>query len=208
MATTPTTPTTPTVTYSPPAGLTIQAGGNIKTFLDLILKDSGQWTRGQAPLGPGGNQNICGIFKNLNYPGDEKTAWCAAFVNFVLKNTGYMYTQDVAVICFYQNPEKWGGTVIYDRKTKGDGWKQAQPGDICIWDFVKPGDANHINFVYENKGDYLRFCGGNQDEKSPGNNNPSGSSVTAGDLLNWNPSKDRPKIQSVAMIFRPAKRPK
>jgi len=202
----------PTInTNNAPSGLLTQLSGDIKAYLDKILAEAIQWTRGQAPLGPGGNQNIVGIFKSLNVSyaiaQGESVPWCAGFVNFVLKNTGYVYTQDLGVDAFYDNPSKWHGTVIYDRKTKGDGWKQAQPGDICIWDFgpKPPHHTSHVNFVYDNLGSKLQFCGGNQGGKTINNSNPSGSSVTNANYF-WSPSSDRPGNYSIMMIFRPSKR--
>jgi uncharacterized Zn-binding protein involved in type VI secretion len=193
---------------TPPVNLPIQSNGDIKQFLDQILAEAIHWTRGQQPLGPNGNINIVKLFTDIGadkWAQNESTAWCAAFVNFVLKNTGYVYTADLGVSSFYAKPSKWGGTVLYDRKTKGDGWKSAAPGDICVWDYgPKAGPTSHVNFVYANSGSLLQLCGGNQSGKAPNNNNPSGSSLTNGSK--WNPSIDKPGNYSLMMIFRPQKR--
>ena len=192
----------------PPVNLPIQANGDIKQFLDQILAEATHWTRGQEPLGPNGNINIVKLFTDIGaekWAQKDSTAWCAAFVNFVLKNTGYVYTGDLGVASFYANPSKWAGTVLYDRKTRGDGWQSAGPGDVCVWDYgPKSGPTSHVNFVYANLGGTLQFCGGNQSGKSPNNNNPSGSSVT--NTAKWNPGIDKPGNYSLMMIFRPQKR--
>lgn len=187
----------------------LQAGQakDIKSLLDQILAESTNWTRGNAPQGPGGNQNIVGLFKDLGceaWSMNEKTAWCAAFVNFVLKNTGYKYTRDLGVKSFYSNPSKWGAEIVY--KTGGYGnWQAAAPGDICVWDYGGAAAPTcHVNFVYANLGSQLQLCGGNQSGKAPNNNNPSGSSVTNGSK--WSPAIDRPGSYRLMMIMRPVKR--
>jgi len=194
----------PAITSAPP-GTVVQTNGDIKAFLDARLAEAATWTRGAAPLGPGGNQNIVGIFKDLGcgtWAQDEKTPWCAGFVNFTLKNTGYKYTQDLGVASIYANPSKWGGTVKYQRGTTATNWQSASPGDISIWDYGNP-KGSHVNFVYANLGSTLQFCGGNQGGKTVNNNNPSGSSVTNGSK--WSPSIDKPGSYSLMMIFTPAK---
>jgi hypothetical protein len=203
-------PVTDAPTATPPSDLFVQTNGDIKTFLDKILAEAPKWTRGAQPLGPNGNDNIVGIFKDLGcgaWAQTEKTPWCAGFVNFVLKSTGYKYTQDLGVDALYDKPEKWGGTVKYKR---GDAnltnWQSATPGDVCIWDYGPPPTrkTSHTNFVYANLGSQLQFCGGNQGGKTVNNNNPSGSSVTNGSK--WSPSIDKPGHYSLMMIFTPAKR--
>jgi hypothetical protein len=203
-------PSTDAPPATPPPGLVVQTNGDIKAFLDARLAEAQAWTRGQAPLGPGGNQNIVGIFKDLGcaaWAQTEATPWCAGFVNFVLKNCGYKYTQDLGVDALYDNPGKWGGTIKYKR---GDpnytNWQSATPGDVCIWDYgpKPPHHTSHTNFVYANLGSTLQFCGGNQGGKATNNNNPSNSSVTNGSK--WSPSSDKPGSYSLMMIFAPKKR--
>ena len=187
---------------------TVPQADSIKQFLDQILPDAKHWTRGSAPLGNGGNQNIVRLFSDLGadkWAQADSTPWCAAFVNWVLKQCGYYYTQDLGVASFYAKPSKWHGTVLYDRKTKGDGWKQAAAGDICVWDYPgKSSPTSHVNFVYANNGSLLQLCGGNQSGKSPNNNNPTGSSVT--NTGRWSPAIDKPGAYSLMMIIRPQKR--
>jgi uncharacterized Zn-binding protein involved in type VI secretion len=193
----------------PPVNLPIQADGDIIKMIDQIEAEAKYWVKGQPPTGPGGNINIVKLFKDIGagaWAQNDQTAWCAAFVNFVLKNTGYNYTADLCAAAFYNNPSKWGGAALYDRKTKGDGWKSAAPGDICVWDYGTGRQAplSHVNFVYANKGSQLVFAGGNQNPKSPSNNNPPGGTVTKGST--WNPGKDKPGSYSIMMILRPTKR--
>lgn len=204
-------PATDAPTATPPAGLVAQHNGDIKAFLDARLAEAQTWTRGQAPLGPGGNQNIVGIFKDLGcgaWAQTEATPWCAGFVNFTLKNTGYKYTQDLGVASIYRNPGKYGAVglgngIKYQRGTTATNWQSAVAGDIAIWDYGNPA-GSHINFVYANLGNTLQFCGGNQGGKTVNNNNPSGSSVTNGSK--WNPGIDKPGSYSLLMIFTPQKR--
>lgn len=164
----------------------------IKVFLDRILPEAKYWTRGAQPQGPGGNQNIMSIFKDLNvlnWATSDSVPWCAAFVNFVLKNCGYKYTQDLSAAPFLTKPEKWGANVFYSAKTGSTSWRQAQPGDIAVWDYDRGHTPSHVNFVYAYENGFLTFCGGNQSGRALNNNNPSGSSVTAGSK--WNPSIDK-----------------
>jgi uncharacterized Zn-binding protein involved in type VI secretion len=191
-------------TEVPGSDLPVQSNGDIIEFLNLILSEAHQWTRGQSPLGTGGNQNIVGIFQNLGYKGfSESVPWCAGFVNFVLKSCGYKYTADLGVRAFLSHPAKWGAEVVYSGRTLDTGWKNASGGDICIWDYGNLS-GSHVNFVYSNYGNGLQLCGGNQSSKTPNNNNPTHSSVT--NTSKWNPAVDHVGNYHLMRILRPIKR--
>jgi hypothetical protein len=123
-------------------------------------------------------------FKNSAPWTTDQTAWCAGFINFVLKATGYRYVSTASAALITKNPKLWNAVQV--PKT------QAQPGDIAFWSY------SHVNFVYTvNDGRYT-FVGGNQ---SPANsNNPNDGDVTkswaSGTSANnpnwvscWRPSK-------------------
>jgi uncharacterized Zn-binding protein involved in type VI secretion len=173
---------------------------DIVPFLQSCLKEAAQWTRGQAPLGPGGNQNIMQCFKDAGwdtskYPNNDKVAWCAAFVNFALKRCGYYATGDLGVAAFLNNPGKWHATVIYNGS--GTGWKNAAGGDLAIWTWPGNPDPSHIAFVLSNNGNSLTICGGNQSGKDPQNNNPLNSTVSTFPYSG---------ASTLKAILRPAKR--
>lgn len=166
-------------------------------FLDAILAeaDQGKWSRTWKETGQS-NPNIMRLFRDLGHtwPQNDSVPWCAAFVNFVLKRTGYNFTNDLGAISF-TNPTKWKATAVADISS-------AAPGDICVWEF-KPG-SNHVNFVYSNNGGKLTFCGGNQTGADPANNNPKASRVTRNYPGGWTVSQQRPGVSQIIKVIRPS----
>lgn len=164
------------------------AAGDIIPFLNKILEEAkrGMW-RESGQGGRPSNPNITGIWKNLGFwdgkgtPcwSTDQTAWCAGFVNFALKNSGYKYYQCAGA---KQTANLMGSEVNY---------KDAQPGDVVLWPF------SHVNFIYTRQGNKVTFCGGNQTPSSGKNNNPSDGDVT----ISWPSGYDLSK--GGIRVFRP-----
>ena len=140
--------------------------GDIVAFLDrqLNLAKNGHWSE----TGMGGktsNANILAMWKDLglgNVGTTDQVAWCAAFVNWTLKQCNYRYVQSARAYDFRDKPDRWKMTKVSD----------PQPGDVCVWSY------SHVNFVYTVKDGKCTFVGGNQGGSKVTNNNPSGGSVT------------------------------
>ena len=141
------------------------SASDIVPFLSKVLEEAkrGMW-RESGQGGRASNPNIVGIWRDLGIGttgcwATDQTAWCAGFVNFALKNSGYKYYQIAGArqtaAKFQQVPAA-----------------QVQPGDIALWSF------SHVNFVYTRGGNKVTFVGGNQTPSSGKNNNPSDGDVT------------------------------
>jgi uncharacterized protein (TIGR02594 family) len=165
------------------------AANGIPGFLTQLLEEASQglWDETVKPS----NGNIIGLWKELGFPDTaywktDQTPWCAGFLNWVLKKTGYKYMQSARAYDFRDKTSLYGGVPI----PLSDG----QPGDIVVWDY------SHVNFIYTvpSPGVYS-FVGGNQSDKAnPTNNNPSGGSVTNSFPGGWTQSRGR-----ISGIFRP-----
>lgn len=127
----------------------------------------GQW-RETGQGGKESNPNIIGIWTNLGFPNrmpwtSDQTAWCAGFMNLVLKESGYDYVQSASAKAISQAPHKWNATRVKA--------SDVQPGDIAVWKY------SHVNFVYSVKNGKLSFVGGNQSPQTL-NRNPNDGDVT------------------------------
>lgn len=100
------------------------------------------------------------IGKNHHPIDIKKTPWCAAFVNGVLGGAGMQGTGSDAARSFLG----YGGTV-WDRASGQGDLKQAQPGDIAV--FNRNGQG-HVGFVKSISGDSITIIGGNQSDKNSG----------------------------------------
>jgi hypothetical protein len=172
----------------PPSAAT---AGDLIPFLTQILGEAGRgmW-RETGQGGKPSNTNITGIWTSLGFPSSgcwstDQTAWCAGFVNFALKRSGYRYVQTASAKAIAQNPEKWKATPV--------AINDAQAGDIVLWPF------SHVNFIYSRTGNKVTFCGGNQTPSSGKNNNPSDGDVT----ISWPSGYDLSK--GGIQVFRPSK---
>lgn len=140
--------------------------GDIVAFLQkqLNLAKDGYWSE----TGMGGkpsNPNILAIWKDIGLGSvgtSDQVSWCAAFVNWVLKQCNYRYVQSARAFDFKDKPTRWNFEKVSD----------PQPGDICVWSY------SHVNFVYTVNNGKCTFVGGNQGGSKVTNNNPSGGSVT------------------------------
>lgn len=161
------------------------AADGIPGFLTQLLAEANnqQWDETVNPS----NGNIIGIWRELGFPDTaywktDQTPWCAGFVNWVLKKTGYKYMQSARAYDFRDKTSVYGGVPV----PLSDGL----PGDIVVWDY------SHVNFIYTvtSPGVY-RFVGGNQSDRADGNNNPSGGTIT----------NNGGRASRISGIFRPVR---
>jgi hypothetical protein len=155
----------------------------------------GMWTRVSkpAPAAPASkaesNQNLMGIWSSIGlnyYANHDQTAWCMGFVNFALKQNGYVWCKEASSWAIRNKPEKWNATSVP--------LNQGQPGDIALWNY------GHVNFIYTaNNGKYT-FCGGNQGGKSV-TNNPVNSTVSQ----SWPSGYKVPGDGTLIGLWRPSK---
>jgi uncharacterized protein (TIGR02594 family) len=167
------------------------AADGIPGFLTGLLAEANndQWDETVNPS----NGNILNIWSELGFPDTaywktDQTPWCAGFVNWVLKRTGYKYMQSARAYDFRDKTSIYGGVPV----PLSDG----QPGDIVVWSY------SHVNFIYTSPspGTYT-FVGGNQSDKaSPTNNNPSGGTITHSHQYGWTQSRGK-----VTGIYRPVR---
>ena len=167
------------------------SSSDIIPFLQQCLNEAGRgmW-RETGQGGKPSNQNILGIWTNLGYPGTspwntDQTAWCAGFMNFALKSSGYRYVQTASATAITTAPQKWNAVQVKK--------EDAQPGDIAYWSY------GHVNFVYTASNGKYTFVGGNQTPKGLTNNPDDGDvtiswpgGTTAGNsnwVSCWRPSK-------------------
>lgn len=170
------------------------AADGIPGFLGQLLveADAQQWDE-TGDRSSSSNGNIINIWKELGFPDSaywrtDQTPWCAGFVNWVLKRTGYKYMQSARAYDFRDKTSVYGGVPV----PLTDG----QPGDIVVWNY------SHVNFIYTSPspGTYT-FCGGNQkDSAGVADNNPSGGTITNSWKGGWTQNKGR-----ISGIFRPVK---
>lgn len=172
---------------------TSAAASDIPGFLTQVLTEAAnnQWDETRPTTGRS-NTNIINLWSELGIGksgmwADDQTPWCAGFVNWVLKRTGYRYMKSARAFDFRDKTGVYNGTSIPIR--------QAQPGDIVVWDY------SHVNFLYSVKsnGTYT-FVGGNQSDSARNNNNPSNGSVTNSWTGGWQTSNGR-----ITGIYRPTK---
>jgi uncharacterized protein (TIGR02594 family) len=165
-------------------------------FLATTLEEAGRgmWNRTYQDTGVD-NTNIMGIWKSLGLGSvfqHDTTAWCMGFVNFALKQAGYKWCPEAGAISIKNNPTRWDATEI--------ALDQGQPGDIALWDY---GGHNHVCFVYTADNGKYTFVGGNQNGKSPTNNNPSSSTVSKSWPGGWTIEHNKPGSTLVG-LWRPS----
>jgi uncharacterized protein (TIGR02594 family) len=106
---------------------------------------------------------ILEYFDTTTYqPGDDETAWCSAFVNWVLKKAGKKGTRSAAAKSWLDwgttlaAPREGAVTVIYykAKDKKIDGCKP-----------MTTGSGNHVGFFVSASATHIRLLGGNQGKK-------------------------------------------
>lgn len=142
----------------------------------LVEGQKGMWNR-LSPPAPGrpvapGNPNIIAMWNAIGlkqFTNNDQTAWCAGFMNFALKQTGYKWLQDASAWTIRNSPGKYGASPVP--------LNQGQSGDIALFSF------GHVAFVNLAINGAYSFIGGNQSggsktAKTPNNNNPVQSCVS------------------------------
>lgn len=153
------------------AGQSIVSGAEAGDIAGFLMKQVAKAKEGYwSETGMGGkpsNENILSMWKDIglaNVGKNDQVPWCAAFVNWVLKQCNYRYVQSARAFDIIERPERWKMTKV----SPGD----ERPGDVIVWSY------SHVSFVYELKGKgKFSCCGGNQGGKDT-NNNPTGGLVT------------------------------
>lgn len=170
---------------------TATVASDLVPFLTQCVEEAsrGLW-RETGQGGKPSNPNITGIWTNLGFPASgawlsDQTAWCAGFMNFALKATGYRYVKSASARSITQNPSSWNAVQVPK--------EEAQPGDIAFWSY------SHVNFVYKAKNGKFSFVGGNQSPKG-GSNNPND-----GDLTESYPTGTTPNNSNWVSCWRPSK---
>lgn len=173
---------------TPSQYLTVPVADDIIPFLTKILEEAkrGLWKE-TGGRGKASNQNIIGIWRSLGFNTDQypwntdQTAWCAGFMNFVLKCCGYNYLSDAASVTITRLPQKFNAVQVPK--------DQAQPGDICYWN---TGGQGHNNFVYTADNGKFTFVGGNQGYGDVTISFPGGASPLEKTWKScWRPSKKK-----------------
>lgn len=168
----------PTSGNPPAQGL---ANGDMYDFLtkQLELAKEGQW----CEIGMSDNESCAPLIKQMwkdiglggvpekgvTYNGKlvkgDQVPWCAAFVSYCLKNTGYRWKAETRAYGYREKPADWGAEKVTDGKV--------QPGDVIVWNY------SHVSLVYDVFPDGSFYSvGGNQGGKNPRDNNPVGGMVT------------------------------
>lgn len=100
------------------------------------------------------NPEVIKYFKELGYTGKqlkEETAWCSAFVNWVLKMSDAPYTGKL-------DARSW--------LELGMETKSPQLGDVVVfWRDSKNSWKGHVGFYINQVGDEIFVLGGNQDNQ-------------------------------------------
>lgn len=192
------------------------ADGDLVGFLrkQLDLAKEGYWSEKAMLTGEisDSNPNIVAMWKDIGMynilknkvpeksgkgyaSGGDQTAWCMAFVNHALKQSGYKWCQTARAADITSNPAKWNATKV----------DTPQNGDILHVKFHNGG--NHVAFVWDvQPNGKFSMLGGNQGG-SGGGNNPSAGTVSVGykNILTtsgWNSPKGG---VDVVGIYRPSK---
>jgi uncharacterized protein (TIGR02594 family) len=116
------------------------------TPYELAKKEVGtvEWAQGSNP-------KVLAYYRDAGHPEikDDAVAWCAAFVGAMLKRAGIPNTGLLTARSYL----KWGQPVMR---------KDAQTGDIVV--FERGGSAwqGHVAFLVKDNGDTMTILGGNQ----------------------------------------------
>lgn len=98
------------------------------------------------------NPQISQMFEALGFGKmDEITAWCSAFVGWILKRSGHKYIPTLKARDWLAYP---GPTKQLD---------ELKPGDIVIlWRVTQTGNLGHVGFYIDQDSDNIYILGGNQ----------------------------------------------
>ncbi|MDY6960298.1 MAG: TIGR02594 family protein [Pseudomonadota bacterium] len=96
------------------------------------------------------NPVVLGYFAKAGFPGidNDETAWCAAFANAMLEQTGYTGSKSLAARSFLT----WGKPVA-----------KPYPGCVVVfWRGSPRSWEGHVGFYVSERGDKIKVLGGNQ----------------------------------------------
>jgi uncharacterized protein (TIGR02594 family) len=98
--------------------------------------------------GKGANPQIVEYLETVDMPSDDEIPWCAAFINWVLKQVGIEGTGEALARSFL----KWGESVI----------DYPEPGDIVILRRGTSGWQGHVGVYLDRNNGVVLVAGGNQ----------------------------------------------
>jgi uncharacterized protein (TIGR02594 family) len=120
----------------------------MKSPYDLARAEIGtvEWKNGSNP-------KVVGYFRDAGHAAvvDDATAWCAAFVGAMLKRAGMKGTGKLTARSYLE----WGLPVDL---------KDAQPGDILVFQRGNSTWQGHVGFFVGRSGAMVRVLGGNQSD--------------------------------------------
>lgn len=131
-----------------------KGGGEASALVSFLGKcvseaSTGTW-RESGQHGKPSNPNIINMWKNIGitwFPSDQ-TPWCAGFVNFALKSSGFKFLKEANAFAMGKRCAEYEGKIISTSEMKA--------GDLVIW------SCGHINVCYTASGGRFTFVGGNQ----------------------------------------------
>lgn len=106
---------------------------------------------------PGADTNplINDMFKALGYAkNNELTAWCSAFVGWILKKSGHKYLATLRARDWLAYP---GTTKKLDELKQGD--------IVVIWRVSETGNLGHVGFYIDQDKENIYILGGNQSDE-------------------------------------------
>lgn len=120
----------------------------MKSPYDLARAEIGtvEWKNGSNP-------KVVGYFRDAGHAAvvDDATAWCAAFVGAMLKRAGVKGTGKLTARSYLD----WGKAIDL---------KDAQPGDILVFQRGNSTWQGHVGFFVGRSGAMVRVLGGNQSD--------------------------------------------
>lgn len=177
--------TSPNIQYITP-GEPPEGGGFIElnTTLDTALENGDSWQEyGTSPPNPyiGNCYEICGISRNTADGGKSGVPWCAAFVSFMLYQSGIESLKTLSSQAYLR----------YGTEIEWTDWSKVRINDIVVLtNRAKPSNG-HVGFFrgYNSKKDQIILLGGNQSNKVKLSvypvNNPSKKLYVRSVKRNW-----------------------
>lgn len=110
--------------------------------------------------GSGNNPRIIKFFEEVGFPNlTDSTSWCAAFVGYCLKESGFDFKNSLSARSYLDYGEKvtiprMGDIVIY--------WRGSHDGDLIPGTNVAKG---HVGFYVNDAWGWVRTLGGNQGDE-------------------------------------------
>ena len=128
---------TGTTTSAPPANQTPPGKGDWNTLNSTLSSISNQGSAAWKETGA--NPLILNTYKEVGNPqSSDQTAWCAAFVGYVLKTSGLSYLKNNLSSLAYA---KYGQEVPINDSSKWRKW------DIAVWKHANKPGQGHVSFI-------------------------------------------------------------